>query len=77
MKVRVDNLDVEVMTGMTGSELLAAAGRSVEEYKLVVVKKHYDVVNLREFIPPGRSIDPTKIKGLVRFETVSRKAVQG
>ena len=77
MKVRINASEYIVPTCATAQEIMHVADIDWKKYRLILVKELTVKQKFREVIDDGLRIDVDNIEGFLRFETVSRQALQG
>ena len=77
MKVRINASEYTVPTCATAQEIMHVAGIDFKKHRLMLVKEVIEKQKFREVIDDGLRIDVDNIEGFLRFETVSRQALQG
>ena len=77
MKVRINAREYTVPTCATAQEIMHVAGIDWKKYRLMLVKEVIEKRKYREVVNDSQRIDVDNIDGFLRFETVSRRALQG
>ena len=77
MKVRINAREYTVPTCATAQEIMFAADINYKKYRLILVKELTVKQKFREVVSDSQRIDVDNIDGFLRFETVSRRALQG
>ena len=77
MKVRINASEYIVPTCATAQEIMHVAGIDWKKHRLMLVKELIEKRKYREVVNDSQRIDVDNIEGFLRFEVVSRQALQG